>query len=158
GSPLLGPGTGCRLWVLLGPPPRGVEQAVERVTHRPRLLGVGGEPAGAQQAVAERAAHPGARAVVLELDRPALVDPEARLVVAVVVQRRAGLDRLADLVDEVLDVLELAAVEHGDLVDRDVARDLAGGLLPALAAVLVGLLGLLRELIGRHRDALRDQR
>src|SRR5215470_11107583 len=109
--------------MLLVPPPRGIEQAVERVAHRPRLLGVRGEPAGAQQAVAERAAHPGARSVVLELDRRALVDPEARLVVALVVQWRAGLDRLADLVDEVLDVLELAPVEHGDLV----VRDLPGG-------------------------------
>src|SRR5262249_23664557 len=100
-----------------------LDQPVERVAQRPRRLGGRGERARAQQPRAERLAHALATALALALDRRALVDAEAGLAVALVVERRAQLDGLADRIDRLLDVVVGAALEDLQLVVRHLAHD-----------------------------------
>src|SRR5215470_1013015 len=87
----------------------GAENAVERVAHRPRFrLGVG-RPVRVRHPAEERLAHAGATLQRPDdLQRRLLVEVEAGLRVALVVDRRPDLDRLLDLADRELDLVDAA--------------------------------------------------
>src|SRR5688572_17644325 len=72
--------------VLLGPALGSLEEPVERVAQRPGFLLERLHPLRAQEAVAKRRAHALAGGIALVLGHRVLVDPEARLVIALVVE------------------------------------------------------------------------